>query len=526
MKRGRLIFPILIFSLVINLYGIKWGLPSKDFPHPSFHPDETASLESSMSILDPNRTLYPSPTALGNGAMQFYLVAILYKIGQTFGFLKANPTNYADLTGYYFTGRILTLAMSILMIYFIFLVTKIIFGVNIALLASMFLASMPGLVTDSHYFRPEAPAAFWLVLTLFFAVKIIQTKQTKFYLLAAMSAGFAASTKYNSAFAVILIIAAHIITLPKKNRNFKNYLFDKRLIYSYLIVVLAFLAGSIGILFYFSEFKERLLKQIAYQKAAFLESTGLGPSWIGYLTQILPYSLTLPMLILSIIGIIWGFIKRLRWDILLLLWTIAYYILMTRTNWWVVRYTVPLLPPLAILAAHFIFDFPKRKFLKTLFLVIGLAVFAVSSIYSLMLDSILAAKDPRILTREWVSQNVPAGKKIGIDLSPAAIYVPADENKYQIVSLRLDGSKLSELDYYIANDQIYQHYLRLPNVFPYESHYFQKIFSSGTFNKVVEFENPLKLFGWKFPKAHPPHDYLYFQPKFTVYQRVVPDTLK
>ena len=526
MKRSQFIFPILIFSLIINLYGIKWGLPSKDFPHPSFHPDETASLESSLSILDPNRTLYPSPTALGNGAMQFYLVAIVYKIGQTLGFLKPKPTNFADLSSYYLTGRILTIVMSILMIYFIFLVTKIIFGVNIALLASIFLASMPGLVTDSHYFRPEAPAAFWLVLTLFFAVKIVQTKQTKFYLLAAMSAGFAASTKYNSIFAVLLVIAAHIMALPKKKRNIKNYLLDKRLIYSYLIVIAAFLVGSIGIIFYFDEFKERLLKQMAYQKAAFLESTGLGPSWIGYLTQILPYSLTLPMLILSIIGIVWGFIKRLRWDILLLLWTIAYYILMTRTNWWVVRYTVPLLPPLAILAARFIFDFPKKKFLKTLFLVIGLAVFAVSSIYSLMLDSILAAKDPRILTHEWVRQNVPVGGKIGIDLSPAAIYVPADEKKYQIVSLRLDESKLATLDYYIANDQMYQHYLRLPILFPYESRYFQKIFHSGMFKKVVEFENPLKLFDWKFSKGHPPHDYLYFQPKFTVYKRAVPDTLK
>jgi hypothetical protein len=277
---------------------------------------------------------------------------------------------------------------------------------------------------------------------------------------------------------------------------------------------------------YFDEFKERLLKQMAYQKAAFLESTGLGPNWIGFFTQILPYSMTLPLLIVSTAGFIWALMKRVRWDILLIIWVIAYYILMTSSNWWVVRYTLPLLPPLAILSARFILNATKKKFPKVLLLIIGLAVVLVSATYSLMLDSILAAKDPRIATYDWINQNIPIGKRIGVDLNPAAFYAPADNNKYQVISMRLDESKLSEIDYYIANDQVYQHYLRLPGLFPFESGYFQKILYGNKFTKVAEFENPLKLFDWKFPKGYPPHDYMYFQPKITIFKRVAADTLK
>jgi hypothetical protein len=508
------------------LYGIKWGLPNKNYPHPSFHPDETASLESSLSILDPNRTLYPSSTALGNGAMQFYLVAIVYKIGQAFGFLKSQPVNYADLESYYLTGRIVTVIMSVLMIYFVFLITRIMFGTNVALLASMFLASMPGLVADSHYFRPEAPAAFWIVLSLFFAVKIVQTKQIKFYLLAAMSAGFAASTKYNSVFAILLIIAAHIISLPKKKRNFKTYLFDKKLIYSYLIVIAAFFVGSIGILFYFDEFKLRLLKQLAYQRGSFGPSTGLGPSWLGYFTYILPCSLSLPLLILSTLGFVFALVKRCQWNILLLIWTISYYILMSSSTWWVVRYTVPLLPPLAILAANFIFNLPKSRLWKITFLVIGLIIALGSFTYSLILVTIMAAKDPRIAAYDWIQKNVPRGEKLGIDLTPAAFYVPADEDKYQIVAMQLNESKLAEINYYIANDLVYQYYLQVPQIFPVEIRYFKKIFLGNSFAKVATFKNTIQIFSTRFPRKYLPIDYLFIQPTISIFKRVEVDTLK
>lgn len=520
MKRCWLIFLILALNLILNLYGIKWGLPSKDFLHPSFHPDETASLESAQSILNPNQILCPNPEAFGNGAMQFYLVALFYQLGRIFGLLNPKPDNYADFTYYYLVGRLVTVVMSSLTVYFLFLVTEITFGINVALFASLFLTTMPGFVISSHYFRSEVPAAFWLVLTLFFIIKMVQTGQTKFYLLAAMSGGFATSTKYNSIFAVFLIIIAHSFSLPKNKRNLKSYLFDKKLMYSYLITIVSFLVGSIGILLHFDLFWERLLKQLVYQKSPFLESIGLGPSWLGYFTQILPYSMTLPLLTLGSAGLVWAFIKRNKWDIILITWLLAYYFLMTRTNWWVVRYTIPLLPPLAILASRSLFDFLKKGWTESLRQIIAILLVAIPLIYSLILDSILAAKDPRITTHQWIRKNIPYGKSIGVEITPASFYVPADVASYQVISMQLDEKKLSLIDYYIANDQIYQHYLRVPHLFPVESRYFNTIFDSGQFKKVAEFENPMKLFGWKFPKGYPPHDFMYFFLKISIYQRM------
>jgi len=554
MRRHWFIYLILIFSLILNLYGIKWGLPDKDHLHPSFHPDETSSVESSLSILSSNRFLYPSPTALGNGAMQFYIVALIYKIGQAFGLLKLSPSNAQDLNKLYLIGRFVTLIMSALMIFFFFQAIKMIFGVNTALLASFLLSALPGIVISSQYFRSEIPALFWIVLAFYFMTKIVQTKNSKFYLLAGMSVGFATSTKYNSLVIIILLIFAHILSLAKKERSLKRYFLDKKLIYSFLTIALTFIIGSPGILLYPGEFKERLFKQIFYyQKGVVIESTGMGPGWLGYFTQVLPYSLTLPIQVLSIIGLIWAFLKHRRWEIFLVIWTVLYYLAMSNANYWLVRYTIPLLPALSGIIANFIIDEPKQKSLKKFFLITGLIVALIATTCSLLLDSVRAAKDPRHIAYDWVRENIPANKKIGIELTPASFYNLAEDNenqtiavhsgksgiqlifqnrledinnKYQSVVMGLSDKMLSQIDYYIANDQIYQHYLRVPHLFPVESRYFGKIFYSGLFTKIAEFENPIKLFNWRLPKGYPPHDYRYFLPTITIYQRVATDYLK
>jgi hypothetical protein len=369
-----------------------------------------------------------------------------------------------------------------------------------------------------------------------------------------MSIGFATSTKYNSFPIIILLIIAHIFSVSKKERSFKKYFFDKKLIYSYLVIIGTFFLGSIGNLFYFDEFKQRLLKQIFYyQKGNILESTGMGPGWIGYFTQILPYSLTIPVQILLIISLIWALVKRRRWEIFLVIWTILYYYSMSNANFWLVRYTIPLIPPTVILIGHFIVEAPKRKLLKIISLVIFVIIVSISFANSIIFDSVRAAKDPRHAVYDWIRENIPPGKKIGLEITPAVFYnltednenqmisvysgesgiqiffhnrFDASYNKYQPVVMKLNGDLIPQIDYYIANDQIYQHYMRVPNLFPVESHYFNKIFNSGQFQKVAEFENPLELFGWKFRKGYPPHDFMYFLPKVTVYKRIEPDTLK
>ncbi|MEO0084028.1 MAG: glycosyltransferase family 39 protein [candidate division WOR-3 bacterium] len=529
MRKNLLIFPILIISLILNLYGIKWGLPDKEHPHPSFHPDETESVKSSLAILDPNRLLYPSPTALGNGSMQFYLVAIIYKLGSIFGFLTSTPTTYFELRDFYLAGRLLTVIMSAIMIYLVFQISKIIFGTPTALLAALFLTSAPGLVVSSHYFRSEVPAAFWIVLAFFFAVKIVQTKKTKYYFLCALAIGFATSTKYNSIFSILFLLAAHIMALKKKKVSVKTYIFNKKLIISLMIIVGTFFIGSIGSLIYFTEFKQRLIKQLEYQKGVFEPAAGLGPSWFGYFLYVLPYSMSLPLLLLSVFSFLFAWIKRLRWDILFIVWIIAYYILMSSSTWWVVRYTIPLLPPLAILSARLISNFSKRQSLRYLFLIIGLLIAMTSLSYSLILDSIMAAKDPRIAAYDWIDENIVAGSRIGIDLNPAAFYIPADEKKYNVTIMNIAENKLREIDYYIANDQFYQQYLRAPNLFPVENRYFNRILFSQEFKKVAKFENAIQLFGIKLPKAcrgYTPADYFYFLPTITILKRVEVDSLR
>ena len=352
-KKGKdyslfiIVIAIICLALILNTYGLSWGLPDEQHIHHSFHPDETASLDSSLGILLSQRTLYPSPTALGNGSMQFYVVAIVYQIvhGSNLRSIVRNMTP-ARINNLYLLGRIMTIMMSIGAAVVLFLITYKIFGKFYAIIAMLFFVSAPALVVSTHYFRTEAPATFWILLSLLMSVSIFKSGKLKFYILAGIFAGFATSTKYNSVLIFLPLVCSHIMGRYKATKSIalKEY-FNKKIVFAVLCGIGAFFIGSPGTIIYWDEFCQRLAKQWTYQTGSgLMEAIQRGPGWIGYLTRILPYSMGWPLLIVSLLGIVYALWRRGKYDILLLSWVVPYYLLLGSGNWWVVRYTVPLVP--------------------------------------------------------------------------------------------------------------------------------------------------------------------------------------
>lgn len=518
---------VICLSLLLNLYGIKWGLPDAGHFHPSFHPDETASLESSILILSKEKPLYPSPTGLGNGPMQFYVVAFIYNIAYGANLKSVlDSMNPKRLAGMYLTGRALTVIMSAGCAALVFYIAYFYLGFIIALASALFFVVLPATVTNSHYYRPDIPTTFWLLLAFLISVLIARSEKGRLslYVLASVFAAFATTTKYNSCIVVLPLLGAHI--LHKKIRDpkikFMQY-FDKNLLVGVISFIIAFAVSSPGIFMYWDEFRERLVKQMAYQTGGtFMDSMGLGPSWFGYLVRILPFSLTWPSLVLFLIGLVYACWRRSKLDVLLLLWLVPYYLLISRSNWWVVRYTVPLMPFIAILSARVVVEIWQKleHRLRHAILAAGALVFVFCLIFSFELDTILAAEDPRHQAYDYLDKNILPEKRIGFDFLPQAFFPAVNEEKHRTAYMRMNEANLGSIDYYVANDQIYLQFLRLGRYYPAQARYFRTIMHSGVFRSVARFENVFSLFGLKFRKVSIPHDYLYFMPRIDIYERV------
>ena len=363
------LFLIILLGAGLRLYGIWWGLPTQQQYHKSFHPDEARKLHAimgmSLSRLDLNPHWYSKAT------LQFYVIGAVLKAASVFDvvtlrgyqFYVEHPTELAKL---YLLGRLVTVFMSLLSIFLVFVIGSKLYYRPVGLLAALLLSVLPSDVINSHYMKADVPQTFWLLVTVVCAIQIWRSKKRIWYILAGLATGFATATKYPAGLAVILITVAHLLQIETKVSPGKllRSLFNKNLMLGYIFAVFGFLIGNPYTLAY-GEFSQNI-------RHIFVDSTSLtttihpdydyeldgylrGPMWAYYLSHIMHYGMGLPLQIASITSVLFAFIRRWRTDILLLSWVVPYFLLIGSANYAVVRYLTPLGPFLMIMA--FLFDF-------------------------------------------------------------------------------------------------------------------------------------------------------------------------
>ncbi len=513
-------------SVLLNTYGIKWGLPDGEHFHPSLHPDETASLESSMLILSTEKPLFPSPTGLGNGPMQFYVAALVYEVLYGRGLQSTlDRLTGPKLAQLYTVGRILTVVMSAGCALLVFFAGRSIFNFTTGLVAGLFFVVLPATVTNSHYFRPDIPTTLWLLFAFVAGARLLKSGSRTWYILGGLAAGFATATKYNSVLIIIPLLYAHIHWQLKNSKKKRwGRLLGLNLLLAVIFFLAAYALSAPGTFLYWDVFKERVVRQFQYQTShAFMDTMDLGSGWGGYLTRILPYSLGLPMLLLALAGAAYSLVRRTKPDLMLILLILPYYLMIGRSDWWVVRYTVPLMPFMALLAARLVVELHQkatRAYLKLIPAAVGAMVFLFTLFYSIELDRIMAAPDPRHQAYDWINENVAGPKVVGFDFLPQAFFPGVDQQRHATQYMQMNPANLDKIDYYVANDQIYLQFLRLSHRYPNQAQYFRTILKSDRFAVAVRFENPFNLAGIRFPKANIPHDYLYFMPRIEIYQNL------
>lgn len=421
----------------MRIAGLRWGLPNELHIY-SYHPDEFLTIGSSARIaglIDSHRTL--NPGLYNYPSLYLYISALSMMVANGYGLLNSS----ADI---YLAARIVTVLMALGSIGATYWAGREMFGRKVGLLAALILAIAPIHVQHAHFATVDVPSTLFIALCLGYSAKIIKSGSRRDYILAGITAGLAAGTKYNAGLIVLAPIAAAILNNLWTEQKLSPPLGGRALSLAlnlnlWLIpafTILAFIFSTPGCILYNSQFLHGLTYEMNHaSKGHGLVFAGTGNGFLYTLTSSLHYGLGYGLALFFVIASIGGICKRDKNALMMLAFIIPYYALISLSQVRFARYALPMFPAVAILISSLAFSIYARlinvsKPAAYAWLgAIGIIILGTCD-YSTNLNSKLYyLPDIRDIASRVIANDIPPGASIGLIDYPW-FYTPPLSNKW------------------------------------------------------------------------------------------------
>lgn len=604
-------FFLFLFALSVRLVGLRWGLPNAEH-WGSYHPDERQTVAAVFRMVNeggfnPHFFNYPS--------LYLYLVYAAHLVAGILGLTHAiTPDNAAWAFSHdvILAGRIATAVLGAATAVAVFGLGREVGGKTSGpgLLAGTLMALMPGHVQHSHFATVDVPATFFVALSLWLAVRAARPPEgiqggeyatgaaanalangarhrRKWLLWSAFAAGLATATKYNAGLVLVApLTALFFLSGQISSGRWKTVA---------LLVgaaTLGFLLGCPYSALSFAEFwGDGQNNGFAYELfvhpregsgEVFLQTGRFG--WWHHLAFNLPFAMTAPLLVLALLGVSgflaswlgkWffarggvHFVPRHRAGHIiaialpLIIFVLFYFFALGFSHVRFLRYVLPLLPALCVLAASGILT----SFVILLFsgalsnsipldasntkqqawaertghrawrlqLAITWAFYVLLFLATCDVLYPFTQPDPRDQAVAWMKVNAPAGSTVGLttdrpwfstppfsprDAPPGSGVSPeaalAAGTRYQLSLLALDAQKLSDAkpQYVVMSEFEWRDKERLGDA-GFRA-FMQQLNALYTLQQAFKNRSPLALPG----RAFAPHDFLYPNPEVRIYRR-------
>jgi hypothetical protein len=337
-------------------------------------------------------------------------------------------------------------------------------------------------------------------------------------------------------FPLAILIAAPIVAHvavqgERKVRGVIRSLGDGKLAMMLGTAVLGYVLASPHTLIYPEGFMLGLKVQWWYQSGVFTDAVDGGPGAYQWGWTMLHEAMGYPLYFLALGGVALAFIRRTPADVAILAVGVPYFILTTFTSWVVVRYTLPLLPLLAILSGRFMAQVltvsPRYK-------IVAYVLFALVLVWTMLADyaylKMEAGKDVRDAASEWIGRNVPPGSSIAIVkyYLQDQFFNPVIPKGYPSLVIHLNAANDSRLffrdnksDYLILHEFIYKNVERLGPRHPYpHERVFYESLQNSHYKNIKEFKHPVEAMGIDFSSWFTSQDYVIANPGIRVYKRI------
>ncbi len=426
---GWILAGLLLLSLLLNLWGVSYGLPNR------YYPDEGRIVNNALAFglgdLNPHYFNYP--------ALSMYLLFglyILYFIAGQLAGLFASATDFqllffSDPSSFYLIGRIANALVGTAVVALLYKLGKETYqDRKIGLLAAALVATLPYFVYYSHFIVTDVLQLIFVLGSYIFIIRILRTGKLRNYFWAGALAGLGTATKYSPAVLILPIALAHILYLfGKRERPSFSRLIFPPLLAGFGLIVFFFIGSPYNFLDYRSFLDSLEFRSLLGEQGTW--GTGTGTAWLIYPKIIFFHRFTIlnrldPIGFVFVGGVIWAAVKRKKEDFLFLLYPLLVYLMMGSWSFGSNRYSLPLIPFLALWGARAAVEAGRALRKKTpreslrrlaagglngfiaLVLILSLANSALG-------NRRLTSKDTRTLAREWIEANVSPETPIAIE---------------------------------------------------------------------------------------------------------------
>lgn len=485
-------------------------------------PDTEPGLPSLGVFLDAERSPL-NPHWFPLGSILIYVLVLLRSIIELF-------VDVGDLDMRY-AGRLLSALADMGTVFMVYVLGKRMYSRNVGLLAAALTALAVVHVQSSHFYRPETFSVFFILISFWAMLRMVEHRRLRDSLLLGSLVGLAVAPKVSVLPLVLPLALAYgywaLNSAGGRWAGITPHILGRML-------ANAGLAGLCALAVFFVLTPYALLDFTAFigdlaAQANMARHAGQWPFTIQYvdtpaflyqIQQTTVWALGTPLGLVAWLSIPFTVViafrssANRRADLLLLAWVVPQFIFLETFEVHFLRYVFPLMPFMilmgarlllwlvdwcraasvrygpAIYAGHLALDKIKgvalRELPKLAIALVALVVIA-TGFYSVAFQSIYANDHPAVAASQWIQQNVPASAKVvsdnhwdefvpGLyryDLWQFPAYEPDTVDKMSALA-----SNLSEAEYLVFYS--YRPYVsvnRDPDRFPFSSVYYQKLFN-------------------------------------------------
>jgi len=476
---------IMVLSLGLEVWAVSYDLPYPGVDEPTFV--RPAVNIASTGDLDPHWFGHPGSTTI-------YPLAGLYHAWDAVGHggpALAPDAQVADRFAtspgtFYLIGRLWAIAYAVAAIPLLFLLGRRCFSTAVGLAGAALWAVLPLAVSYGRVVRTDSAGIFFALLALLLIVRLLDRASIRDYVLAGIALGLGISSRY---FLVTLLAALVIAGAIAIRRRVPGT--SVRGIAAGVGAAVATFAVTTP--FFFLDWTTARAS-LADENTSNLGHDGLSPvgnlRW--YLGNSIPKSLTLPVALLALIGIIVALAYRRDPRRLVLLaggTTFLVAISMSELHW--ERWPLPILPVVVLFAvdgvAWLTAELSARlgqPELSPALVVAGVVLVALWPARDVVRLNVRESRpSTRVVARHWIEANIPPGSTLVKELKTAPLDNTAvhwmERHTLAGVGWTLDQYVDNGFHYFVTNSGISGTYSTQPHRYPVQARFYRELRHDG-----------------------------------------------
>ena len=418
----RILWIVLVVALLIRLWGIGHGLPFS-YINDEYH-EVMRALQLGAGSFNFDR--------IGKGG--FYLL-LFVEYGVYFVWLKltgavASAEEFArmfarDPSAFYLMGRATAALCGVLTVAMLYQVGRKAYSKSAGLLAALFLAINVLHIDLSRRIGVDVPMVLLATVALYFAHGIVTTGRRTDYLMAALFAALATTTKLPGVLVLLPLLVAHTYNVASIGGGARTWIVSRNLWLAAAVFCAVLVVTNPSIIFvadvlqYTFGSTPAVDDEVA-ESAVVVAGAQTRPNLYVFYFNAMADSMGWPLMLLGLAGSAYAFFRRAPADAMLLSYAAVNYVVIASTNsasLFYPRYALPIIVVLVLLGGRALAELVHwrgRPHWAVLAAVLA-ALLVMPARQAGMTAYALTKPDSRTLAKEWFEANVPAGSKVLIE---------------------------------------------------------------------------------------------------------------